>query len=132
MRHRYVPGTGELCDFLDCGGGTAPPKTTVPGCLLYSGTATYSPSYLAGYGPNGQSPATSSSAAASTASTGAANTVTSATDSLTTPAATLGSNATGHGSSTATLASQSQNAGNGVSGALAAVGGAFLGVIAML
>jgi hypothetical protein len=42
----YVPGTGELCDFLDCGGGMAPPKTDVPGCPLYSGTATYSPSYL--------------------------------------------------------------------------------------
>lgn len=48
----YVPGTYELCDFLDCGGGRAPPKTTVPGCPQYSGTATYSPSYLAGYGPD--------------------------------------------------------------------------------
>lgn len=42
----YVPGTGELCDLLDCGGGRAPPRTDVPGCPLYSGTATYSPSYL--------------------------------------------------------------------------------------
>ncbi|KAI5467680.1 hypothetical protein BGZ63DRAFT_33407 [Mariannaea sp. PMI_226] len=42
----YVPGSGEICEFLDCGGGRAPPKTTVPGCPLYSGTATYSPSYL--------------------------------------------------------------------------------------
>ncbi|KAL6882745.1 cell wall protein [Trichoderma longibrachiatum] len=42
----YVPGSGELCEFLDCGGGRAPPKTTVPGCPLYSGTETYSPSYL--------------------------------------------------------------------------------------
>lgn len=41
----YVPGTGEICSFLDCGGGMAPPKTTVLGCPLYSGTATYSPSY---------------------------------------------------------------------------------------
>ncbi|KAH8688770.1 hypothetical protein BGW36DRAFT_392144 [Talaromyces proteolyticus] len=48
----YVPGTGELCDFLDCGGGRAPPKYSVPGCPLYTGTATYSPSYLPGYGPN--------------------------------------------------------------------------------
>jgi len=47
----YVPGTGETCEFLDCGGGRAPPKTTVPGCAAYSGTATYSPSYLPGYGP---------------------------------------------------------------------------------
>lgn len=45
----YVPGTGELCEFLDCGGGRAPPKTTVPGCAAYVGTETYSPSYLAGY-----------------------------------------------------------------------------------
>jgi len=45
----YVPGTGEICGFLDCGGGRAPPKTTVPGCLLYSGTSTYSPSYLPGF-----------------------------------------------------------------------------------
>jgi len=45
----YVPGTGEICSFLDCGGGTAPPKTTVPGCPLYSGTATYSPSFLPGF-----------------------------------------------------------------------------------
>lgn len=43
----YVPETGEVCDFLDCGGGRAPPKTTVPGCPLYSGTASYSPLYLA-------------------------------------------------------------------------------------
>ena len=46
----YVPGTGELCDMLDCGGGRAPPKTDVPGCPLYTGTASYSPSYLPGYG----------------------------------------------------------------------------------
>lgn len=43
----YVPETGEVCDFLDCEGGRAPPKTTVPGCPLYSGTASYSPLYLA-------------------------------------------------------------------------------------
>lgn len=46
----YVPGTGEICAPLDCGGGRAPPKTTVPGCAAYSGTATYSPSFIAGYG----------------------------------------------------------------------------------
>ncbi|KAK7518748.1 hypothetical protein IWZ03DRAFT_374554 [Phyllosticta citriasiana] len=46
----YVPGTGEICEALDCGGGRAPPKTTVPGCPAYSGTATYSPSFLPGYG----------------------------------------------------------------------------------
>ncbi|RKL14971.1 hypothetical protein BFJ68_g6104 [Fusarium oxysporum] len=42
----YVPDTGELCDFLDCGGGRAPPKTTVPGCPGYVGTATYSPLFI--------------------------------------------------------------------------------------
>lgn len=46
----YVPETGEVCDFLDCGGGRAPPKTTFPGCPLYSGTASYSPLYLAAGG----------------------------------------------------------------------------------
>ncbi|KAK6003116.1 hypothetical protein QM012_000961 [Aureobasidium pullulans] len=44
-----VPETGELCDFLDCGGGRAPPKTTVPGCALFVGTETYKPSFLAGF-----------------------------------------------------------------------------------
>lgn len=46
----YVPETGEVCNLLDCGGGRAPPKTTVPGCPLYSGTASYSPLYLAAGG----------------------------------------------------------------------------------
>ncbi|KAF2270128.1 hypothetical protein CC78DRAFT_539386 [Lojkania enalia] len=46
----YVPGTGEICSILDCGGGRAPPKTTVPGCAAYVGTATYEPSFLSGYG----------------------------------------------------------------------------------
>lgn len=61
----YVPDTGETCEFLDCGGGRAPPKTTVPGCAAYSGTATYSPSYLPGYGP---ASSFSSASAASTTS----------------------------------------------------------------
>lgn len=42
----YVPDTGEICAALDCGGGRAPPKTTVPGCPSYEGTETYSPSFL--------------------------------------------------------------------------------------
>ncbi|KAJ5292450.1 NADH-ubiquinone oxidoreductase 40 kDa subunit [Penicillium atrosanguineum] len=49
----YVPGTGEICSFIDCGGGRAPPKSE-PGCPLYTGTATVTPSYLPGYGPNGK------------------------------------------------------------------------------
>lgn len=55
----FVEDTGEICEFLDCGGGRAPPKTTVPGCGSYEGTDTYSPRFLA--------PSTTSVAAASTA-----------------------------------------------------------------
>jgi len=50
----YVPDSGEICDFVDCGGGRAPPKTDQPGCPLYTGTAALTPSYLPGYGPNGK------------------------------------------------------------------------------
>ncbi|KAH8903635.1 hypothetical protein BR93DRAFT_931204 [Coniochaeta sp. PMI_546] len=46
----YVPDTGEICSFLDCGGGRAPPKTTQPGCGGYKGTETLTPSYLPGFG----------------------------------------------------------------------------------
>lgn len=42
----YLPDTGEICELLDCGGGRAPPKTTVPGCAAYKGTETYSPKFL--------------------------------------------------------------------------------------
>ncbi|KAL7816242.1 cell wall protein [Trichoderma gracile] len=66
----YVPGSGELCEFLDCGGGRAPPKTTVPGCPLYSGTETYSPSYLDLHtkaAAAGEATATGSSGASTTA-----------------------------------------------------------------
>ena len=77
----YVPGTGEICAFLDCGGGTAPPKTTVPGCPLYSGTASYEPSYLSGYGPN------------AVVSTAMASSVTAATTMAITSAATVSSSA---------------------------------------
>lgn len=57
----YVPGTGEICALLDCGGGRAPARTDVPGCPLYSGTATYSPSYLLGFGSTTAAAASSSS-----------------------------------------------------------------------
>ncbi|KAF1961848.1 hypothetical protein CC80DRAFT_359110, partial [Byssothecium circinans] len=45
----YVPSNGEICSILDCGGGRAPPKTTVPGCAAYSGTASYTPSFIPNY-----------------------------------------------------------------------------------
>lgn len=56
----YVPETGELCEFLDCGGGRAPPKTTVPGCGAYEGTEAYKPSFLPGYGEAAKNTAVSS------------------------------------------------------------------------
>ena len=66
----YVPGTGEICSFLDCGGGAGAPITTQPGCPLYKGTATVTPSFLSGYpgaaaqaAPTGQSQASSDPAA---------------------------------------------------------------------
>ncbi|KAF2427276.1 hypothetical protein EJ08DRAFT_699726 [Tothia fuscella] len=46
----YVPSNGEICAPLDCGGGRAPPKSTVPGCAAYVGTETYSPSFLPNFG----------------------------------------------------------------------------------
>jgi hypothetical protein len=46
----WDPTNGEICSFLDCGGGRAPPKTTVPGCPDYAGTATYSPDFMPGWG----------------------------------------------------------------------------------
>ncbi|KAF2678175.1 hypothetical protein K458DRAFT_423363 [Lentithecium fluviatile CBS 122367] len=54
----WDPTNGEICQYLDCGGGRAPPKTTVPGCAAYEGTATYSPSYLPGWGEMTSSSAT--------------------------------------------------------------------------
>ncbi|GFF60680.1 hypothetical protein IFM51744_10443 [Aspergillus udagawae] len=65
----YVPGTGEICDIPDCGGGRAPPKHDNPACPgQYTGTATYEPSYLPGYGP-GAAASTSTLAATASAST---------------------------------------------------------------
>lgn len=72
----YVPETGEVCDLLDCGGGRAPPKTTVPGCPLYSGTASYSPLYLAaGVGEMGVAFSSFSASFATASATASAATV---------------------------------------------------------
>ncbi|KAJ5570612.1 uncharacterized protein N7459_010042 [Penicillium hispanicum] len=70
----YVPDSGEICDFVDCGGGRAPPKTNQPGCPLYSGTATLTPSYLPGYGPNGKMAATTTTASETATATDADST----------------------------------------------------------
>jgi hypothetical protein len=36
--HWFDPGTGQICDPLDCGGGAGAPRTDVPGCPFYKGT----------------------------------------------------------------------------------------------
>lgn len=59
------PDTGAICDALDCGGGRAPPKTTVPGCPLYSGPLPSTTRFLECWTP------TSSSVIVTTTSTGA-------------------------------------------------------------
>lgn len=84
----YVPGTGELCEFIDCGGGRAPPITTKPGCAGYTGTATVTPSFLPGFGGDAvasstaveSTPASSSAAAGSGTTTSDAPTTASTTD----------------------------------------------------
>ncbi|KAK0744312.1 hypothetical protein B0T21DRAFT_407426 [Apiosordaria backusii] len=63
----YLPDTGEICEFLDCGGGRAPPKTTVPGCGSYEGTETYKPRFWTGF--NAAPAATTAPAVAVTTTT---------------------------------------------------------------
>jgi hypothetical protein len=70
----YVPDTGEICELLECGGGRAPPKTTLPGCDAYAGTETYSPRFLDPKTLGGAAPQTT--AAASTTTTDEAETAT--------------------------------------------------------
>ncbi|KAH1307889.1 hypothetical protein KXV78_005941 [Aspergillus fumigatus] len=71
----YVPDTGEICDIPDCGGGRAPPKHDNPACPeLYTGTATYEPSYLPGYGPGAAASTPTLAATASASTTGDAMT----------------------------------------------------------
>ena len=61
----WDPTNGEICSFLDCGGGRAPPKTTVPGCPGYAGSATYSPDFMPGWGAASATSAPSASSAES-------------------------------------------------------------------
>ncbi|KAJ5823630.1 hypothetical protein N7447_005970 [Penicillium robsamsonii] len=70
----YVPDSGEICSFLDCGGGRAPPKTTQPGCPQYTGTETLTPDYLEGWGPSGKQAASTSTVASTASSTDIAHT----------------------------------------------------------
>lgn len=66
----YDPDTLEICTVPDCGGGRAAPKTGVPGCPLYSGTATPTPSFLSA---DPLAPSTTSSVAVETSSAAAAS-----------------------------------------------------------
>ncbi|KAL1891036.1 hypothetical protein Sste5346_007859 [Sporothrix stenoceras] len=90
----YVPGTGELCEFIDCGGGRAPPITTKPGCAGYTGTATVTPSFLPGFGGDAVASSTAvestpSAAASSSAAGGdAAGSGTTTSDAPTTTSTT--------------------------------------------
>ncbi|TWU75080.1 hypothetical protein ED733_006805 [Metarhizium rileyi] len=107
----YVPGSGELCEFLDCGGGRAPPKTTVPGCAAYEGTEAYSPSFI---NPKtlGHAPATAS-LTKSTSSSGAGNTATaSASTTTAAPVPTQVSGSSETGASTATVTEKPSGSGS--------------------
>ncbi|RFU33257.1 hypothetical protein B7463_g3040, partial [Scytalidium lignicola] len=89
--HWFDPLTGEICDPLDCGGGRAPPKTDVPGCPLYKGTATLatSASYLSCWTPTA---AAASSTLATTISVAAPTTTSAvAIETSTTSSSTLSS-----------------------------------------
>lgn len=87
----YVPGTGEICDFPDCGGGRAPPKTDQPGCPLYSGTASLTASYLSGYGPDGKMAATTLTASTTASSGSSSSEATSTIEASSTHSTTSGS-----------------------------------------
>ncbi|KAG9252524.1 uncharacterized protein F5Z01DRAFT_676002 [Emericellopsis atlantica] len=63
----YVPDSLEICQFVDCGGGRAPPKS-VPGCPLYQGTETVTPSFLASDPMKTEEPKTVATATAPEAS----------------------------------------------------------------
>ena len=97
----YVPDTGELCEQLDCGGGRAPPKTTVPGCPLYEGTETYSPKYLPGFAAE----ATSTDEDSAYATDTIGNSGSGAGDSIITPTNTV--------SSTPTTAAETESGASG-------------------
>jgi hypothetical protein len=120
----YIPDTGEICELLDCGGGRAPPKTTVPGCPLYSGTETYSPRFLP----------------SSTSTEGAEATTTGTNDEGAAPTESEGEGSSSRGSTatqTSGGASQTTAAGGSGGAALkvygpAVVGGAVLAGLAMV
>lgn len=104
----YVPGTGELCDFPDCGGGQAPPKYDNPACIGYTGTSTYSPSYLSGYGGANVAPVTTAviSASASSSTSWSAPATTTTTTGISAGSGSLDESGNAEGSSSGTFFAQ--------------------------
>ncbi|KAL8377197.1 hypothetical protein RB595_008058 [Gaeumannomyces hyphopodioides] len=95
----FIPDTLEVCTLIDCGGGRAPPKSK-PGCPLYQGPETVTPSFLES-NPFKTS-ASASSSAPSTLATPTSSSVATTAGSGTGTAAGPGSSTTaGPGSSTA-------------------------------
>ncbi|KAB8258113.1 hypothetical protein BDV32DRAFT_126146 [Aspergillus pseudonomiae] len=129
----YVPDTGEICDFPDCGGGRAPPKLNQPGCAAYTGTETLTPSYLPGWGPNGKvAPSTSAVSATATAtdsetsatSTGAATTSNTKTGStLITAAPTLSTQVSSSAAGSSSRAGGSSRPASSAAGSSSRAGG---------
>lgn len=96
------PDTGAICDALDCGGGRAPPKTTVPGCPLYSGPLPSTTRFLECWTP------TSASVVVTTTSTSAG---------------AGGSVGAGSGAGTTSVGASNTEGGMGVQTTLPPVGG---------
>lgn len=105
----YDPDTLEICTVPDCGGGRAAPKTGVPGCPLYSGTATPTASFLSA---DPLAPATTSSVAAETTSAASSS-------------SGAGSSVSAAGSTTTAVVTAADGSGNAtmVSGSALATGG---------
>jgi len=93
----WDPSNGEICSFLDCGGGRAPPKTTVPGCAGYEGTATYTPDFMPGWGSTATTASGSFSTGSSASAESASETKTSASSAVTSKAVLPSGTATGTG-----------------------------------
>ncbi|OGM47774.1 hypothetical protein ABOM_003232 [Aspergillus bombycis] len=126
----YVPDTGEICDFPDCGGGRAPPKLNQPGCAAYTGTETLTPSYLPGWGPNGKvAPSTSAVSASatdadsSTTATEAAPSVTQTGSTLITAAPTLSTGGSSSAAGSSSLAGGSSGPASSAAGSSSRAGG---------
>ncbi|KYK55107.1 hypothetical protein DCS_07069 [Drechmeria coniospora] len=130
----YVPDTYELCEVLDCGGGRAPPKTTVPGCPQYKGSESYQPKFIdpASIKPDtvqasvtSAAQAASSAAAASSASAAASPSSSSAQPSSTSSSSETTSASTTASITTSTTASASITASATTSGSASSSGSAL-------